>query len=466
MTAPSAAARRLDPALLRMGGVLSLGAILATLDTTIVNVGIDAVARDFASPLATIQWVSTGYLLALSVVIPLTGWMISRFGARRMWIASVAVFTATSVLCGLAWSAPALIVFRVLQGLGGGLMQPIGQAMIAQAAGPSRITRVISVLVVPITFAPVVGPVLGGFIVRELDWRWMFFVNVPIGVVTVLLAARVLPADGPREAGARLDTLGLCLLSPGLAAVVYGLSEAGNTGGFGAGHVVFALLAGVALLLGYGVHAVRGRIAALIDLRLFARRGFAAATTNSFLLGASLYSSMLLLPLYYQQIRHADALAAGLLLAPQALGTAVVLTFAGRLTDRFSPRAVILGGIGLSLAGTVAFTQLGSAPPAWLLTASLVLRGAGIGSIMGPNMGAVYASVDRADVPKASAALNVLNRVGGSLGTAVLAVILQNQLQHTPDAPAAYGHTFWWALGLSAVTVLPALFFPRRTEKD
>ncbi|KAB2371671.1 MDR family MFS transporter [Actinomadura montaniterrae] len=457
----SGAPERLDPALLKTSFVLVLGPILALLDTTIVGVGLDAVARDFGAPVTTLQWVSAGYLLAISMVMPLAGWASDRFGARTMWMASVALFTAGSALCGLAWSAGSLIAFRVLQGIGGGLIQPIGQSIVVRAAGPKRLGRVFGITVLPLTFAPVLGPVLGGLIVERLDWRWMFLVNVPLGLVTLVLAARCVPAFARAGAAARrLDVRGLALLSPGLAAVVYGFSEVG-TAGFGAARVLAPLTAGTVLLAGYGIHALRRRGTALIDLGLFARRGFAVATANSFLQGAALYSSMLLLPLYYQQVEHASALKAGLLLAPQALGTAVATFYASRLVDRMAPRPLIVTGIVLTLAGTVAFTQLGADPAGWLLTLSLVVRGAGLGVVMAPGMATVYAAVRPDETARAAGAVNTLNRVGGSLGTAVLAVVLQRSLGHHAPA-AAYGATFWWAVGLSALTLVPALFYPSR----
>ncbi|MVZ99238.1 DHA2 family efflux MFS transporter permease subunit [Actinomadura sp. LD22] len=463
--APADATGRLDPALLKTSFVLVLGPILALLDTTIVGVGLDAVARDFGAPVATLQWVSAGYLLAIAMVMPLAGWASDRFGARTTWMASIALFTAGSALCGLAWSAGSLIAFRVLQGVGGGLIQPVGQSIVVRAAGPKRLGRVIGLTVMPLTFAPVLGPVLGGLIVERLDWRWMFLVNVPLGLVTLLLAARYVPAfAGAGGSARRLDLRGLALLSPGLAAAVYGFSEVGDAGGLGAVRVWGSLAAGAVLLAGYGVHALRRRGTALIDLGLFARRGFAVATANSFLQGAALYSSMLLLPLYYQQVEHASALEAGLLLAPQALGTAVATFFASRLADRMAPRPLILTGIVLTLAGTVAFTQLGAGPAGWLLTLSLVVRGAGLGVVMAPGMATVYASVRPDETARAAGAVNTLNRVGGSLGTAVLAVVLQRSLDHHPPA-AAYGATFWWAVGLSALTLVPALFYPSRIPK-
>jgi EmrB/QacA subfamily drug resistance transporter len=444
---------RPDAALWRLGGVLIMGAVLSILDATIVTVGIDSIARDLGSPLPTVQWVASAYLLAASVAIPLSGWLTDRFGGRAVWLTAVAIFTAGTLLCGFAWSAPALIAFRVLHGLGGGLMQPVGQAVFAQAAGPA-LGRMIGVITLPATVAPVLGPLLGGALVADLGWRWMFFGIVPLGVATFLFARRLLPAREPGGVREPLDVRGILLLSPGLGAFVYGLAEG----------VPVAWVAGAVLLLAYGVHAARTP-SAVLDLKLFRDKGFTVASFSTFLLGASLYSSMLLLPLYYQQVEHASALRAGLLLAPQALGSAAVMLAGGRLLARFGPRRMMLAGIGLSLVGTIAFTQLGSAPGGVLLTLSLLIRGAGLGAATTPGMTTLYGSLERSRIPRAASAFNVVNRIGGSLGTALLAAILHHELIGSAAAPAAFGTTFTWALALSALTLIPAAFFPARSPR-
>jgi EmrB/QacA subfamily drug resistance transporter len=443
---------RPDAALWRLGGVLIMGAVLSILDATIVTVGIGSIAADLDSPLTTVQWVASAYLLAASAAIPLSGWLTDRFGGRAVWLAAVAIFTAGTLLCGFAWSAPALIAFRVLHGLGGGLMQPVGQAVFAQAAGPA-LGRMIGVITLPATVAPVLGPMLGGALVAGLGWRWMFFGIVPLGVATFLCARRLLPAPAPGGAPAALDVRGLALLSPGLGAFVYGLAEG----------MVVAWAAGAVLLLAYGVHASR-TASPVLELALFRNKGFAVASASTFLLGASLYSSMLLLPLYYEQVEHASALRAGLLLAPQALGSAAVMLASGRLLARFGPRRLMLAGIALSLLGTIAFTRLGSAPGDALLTLSLLIRGAGLGAATAPGMTTLYGSLERSRIPRAASAFNVVNRIGGSLGTALLAAILHSELTAAP-APAAFGTTFTWALALSALTLVPALFFPQRSTR-
>src|SRR6266536_5419246 len=207
--------KTLDPEILVLGGVVVIGTIMAILDATIVNVAIPTLGRDFHTSISTIQWVMTGYLLAFASVIPLTGWASERFGAKRLWIASLLLFMTGSALAGTAWSIETLIVFRVLQGLGGGLIMPVGQTILAQAAGPQRIGRVMSVVGVPMLLGPILGPVIGGLILSNASWRWIFYVNVPIVVLALFLAARLLDPDSGRADAGRLDWRGFALLSPG-----------------------------------------------------------------------------------------------------------------------------------------------------------------------------------------------------------------------------------------------------------
>ncbi|MCS0639591.1 DHA2 family efflux MFS transporter permease subunit [Streptomyces sp. LP05-1] len=455
---------RLEPAVLKLGSVLVLGTILAVLDSTVVNVGIEAIRSDFGSSLATVQWISTGYLLAFALVAPISGWATNRFGAKRVWMTSVACFVLGSALCGLAWSAASLIVFRVLQGIGGGLIQPVGQSMIAQAAGPKRIGRVMSLLIIPLTFAPALGPVVGGVLIGLLSWQWIFYINIPLGALTLLLAARVLPSSTP-EGGQRLDVLGLALISPGLAAIIYGFSETGNGHGF-ADTVVHAPVAvGALLLIAYAVHALRPGSTPVLDLRLFGRRAFSHAILTSFLVGAALFSSMFMLPLYYQQARGQDALHAGLLLIPQDLGIAVAMFFAGRITSRLGLRTVMLVGIALAMAGTLAYTQVGEEPGELLLSTALFVRGLGLGGAMSPMITAVFQSVAPHQMPQAAGINNVVHRIGGSLGTATLVIVLQHHTGgHGGSLADAFGTTFWWALGISALTLLPGLALPGRAR--
>ena len=480
---------RLAPEIKAVAIVVIIGAMMSILDTTIVNVALETLSRDLHADLSTIQWVSTGYLLALATVIPLTGWAAEHFGPKRVWMSVVAGFVATSALCGLAWSAESLIFFRVLQGLAGGMVMPIGMITLAQAAGPKHMGRVMSVVGVPMLLAPVLGPVIGGLIVEHLSWRWIFYVNLPVGVVGLGLAMRLLPsgrAEGLREsdAPAVLDWKGLLMLSPGVALVVFGLSEIGSHGRVEARDLLWIVI-GLVLVAGFVRQAWRSDHP-LVDVRLFKGRGFSAAAATTFFVGSALFGAMLILPLYYQVARGRSPLEAGLLMAPQGLGAAVGMRFSGRMTDRIGGGRVVLGGLVVLLIGTLPFAFVGAGTSYWLLGATTVVRGVGLGFTMMPAMAAAYATLERPQVPRATPMLNVVQRVGGSLGTAVLAVVLQQQLvsalggvggggglsgaQSAPPAvrgrvadpiAAAFAHTYWWSFALTAVALVPAFVLAR-----
>jgi EmrB/QacA subfamily drug resistance transporter len=463
----------LERHVLTVAGIVVLGGIMTVLDATIVSVAIETLSRSFGSPLATIQWVITGYVLALTAVIPLTGWAADRFGGKRLWMSSLVLFVGGSVLCGLAWSADSLIVFRVLQGLGGGMVLPTGMTLVAQAAGPKRMGRAMSIVGVPMMLGPIVGPVLGGVLISAVSWRWIFFINVPICAVALLWSWRAME-DTPGRRSERLDLTGLLLLVPGLTALVYGVSALSFSGGVGSAGVLIGWCAGLALLALFVAHALRSD-KPLLDLRTFTNRTFSAAATIQALLGAVLIGTMLLLPLYYQVVRGESALHAGLLLMPQGFGAALSMMLTGRLVDKGKGRAVSLAGLLIMVAGFVPYTQSSPDTSYLLISASLFVLGLGTGCLAAPVMSAAYQTLDRAAIPRATSTLNILLRVGGALGTALYAVILQHNLTQAravgtanlPNAVAhAFGRTFWWPLALTAVAVLPTLLLPGKRPTE
>src|SRR3954462_8718876 len=222
-------APRIEPHVWRIAIVVILGAIMSVLDTTIVNVALDVLSTDLHSSLDSIQWVVTGYLLALAAVIPVTGWAARRFGSRRLYLIALVAFTLGSALCGLAWSSGSLVAFRVIQGVGGGMLMPIGQMVLVKAAGPRNLPRVMAAIGVPIILAPVFGPTLGGLLLEHAGWQWIFLVNLPVGIIALVTALRLLPHDKPEEAGS-LDAIGLALVASGLVGVTYGLAQSGSAG--------------------------------------------------------------------------------------------------------------------------------------------------------------------------------------------------------------------------------------------
>jgi EmrB/QacA subfamily drug resistance transporter len=453
---------KIDAYVWRISAVVIVGSIMSILDTTIVNVALATLGRELHSTIDQIQWVVTGYMLSLAAVIPITGWAARRFGAKRVYLTSLILFTAGSALCGLASSATELIVFRVIQGIGGGMILPIGQLMMAEAAGPKRMGRVMSIVAVPAMLAPILGPTIGGLILDNASWQWIFYVNLPIGIIAVIAATRILP-NVKSQATDPLDYRGLALMATGLPLLTYGLAEIGATGQFTSPKVVFPIIGGVVLIGTFAWHALRVKYP-LLDLRLYRKPTFSSASFAMFCLGAALFGGMILLPLYWQEIRHESVVNTGLLTAPQGLGMALMMPLAGKLTDRFGGGPLALCGVIVTTLATIPFGMIGAHTSIALLSVAMFVRGMGIGFAFMPAMAAAFAALDRSELSNATPQMNVLQRVGGSIGTAVLAVVLQRALigaQTTSAQAAAYGTAFWWSAGLTALAIIPCIILVR-----
>jgi EmrB/QacA subfamily drug resistance transporter len=473
-TSPTQSGQRrsepLDSALVKLALAIAVGSLAPILDLTIVNVAIDSLQRHLHTNVSTIQWVSTGYLLAVAMTIPVSGWAFQRFGARRCWMVSLAVFVAGSALCGVAWSTGSLIAFRVFQGIGGGMLLPLAQTILVNAAGRERLARIVPFIAIPSQAGPVLGPVIGGLILSNASWRWIFYVNVPVVLVALVLAWRTVPQT-TINADRRLDLRGLALLSPALALFVYGFSEAGVTGGFDHTKVIAPLAAGLAIIAGYLVHALRSRAEPPLNLRFLRFRGYATSSAMMFLSGVMLIGGLFVLPLYYQQARGASALQAGLWLAPQGVGVAIGALGAGRLVDKMgvSVRLVALVGLVLITAATAPYVFATAHTSEALLSVVLVVRGAGLGLVVIPMTTAAYTGLPHSDIPSATTGVRIFQQIGGALGTAVLAVILQRALPATPSShglASAFDVTFAWVLGLTALSFVPALLLPGRDHSD
>ncbi|MBK6013849.1 MDR family MFS transporter [Streptomyces sp. MBT53] len=436
---------RLDPAVCKLAGILVLGALAPLLDSTIVSIALHTLGHDLGASTTSLQWVSTAYLLALATVVPVSGWAVERYDSRHVWLGALTLFLTGSLLCGLAWNIGSLIAFRVLQGIGGGLLLPVLQTLVMRAAGGRSLGRLMTAITLPVVVVPILGPVLGGLLVGHLSWRWIFYVNLPVCLLALALAWRGVPKDTPRP-GHHLDLTGLLLLSPGLATLVYGLSETGVAR-------ATAIPAGAVLIALFTRHALHARDP-LVDLRLFKDRAFAVSSLLTFMNGLTLFGGMFLLPLYYQQVRGEGVIAAGLLLAPQGLGS-LLARVTGPLTDRLGPRPVVVSGMLLCALGTLPF--LLPHPDAALLALALVVRGFGVSAANMAVMVGAYQGLDRARIPHASTSIRIVQQLGGGVGTAVLATVLAHDQSTT-----AFPHAFAWATAFTVVACAVGLCLPVR----
>ncbi len=456
------AADKIEPYVWKIAGVVILGMIMSILDTTIVNVALRTLGHDLHSSISQIQWVVTGYLLSLAAVIPVTGWAARRFGAKRVYMTSLVLFTAGSALCAVASSTTSLVLFRVLQGVGGGMIMPVGQLIMAQVAGPQRMGRVMGIVSMPAMLAPILGPVVGGAILQNLHWSWIFLVNLPVGAIAFAAAWKVIPQTESGEAG-RLDVVGLALLSTASSALVYGLSQLGTNSSLTAPIVVLPTLAGLALAGIFCWHALHVE-RPLLDVRLYANRVFGAASLTTFGLGAALFGAMILVPYYYQEVRHESVIATGLLTGPQGLGMLLVMPLSGRLSQRFGGGRVAIFGVAVLSLATLPLAFVGTGTSIVSISLVLVLRGIGIGFSFMPAMTAAFAALRPDQLSDATPQLNVLQRIGGAIGTAVLAVVLQRATGPSPS-PAhlagAFDTAYWWSLGICLLSLIPCVVLLR-----
>lgn len=444
---------------------LIVGGMAVIFDSTIVSIALKTLATDLDVPVGTIQWVSTAYLLALGVTIPVVGWAQARVGGKRLWMIALVIFLVASIACSLAWNAASLIAFRVVQGIGGGILMPLMATLaIQQVPRGAAFGRLMAMVSLPAALGPILGPTIGGIILHWLDWRWMFWVNVPFCLLGLLLAWRFVPRDAP-TGRSRLDLVGLLLASPGIVGILYGMSQVGAEGGFSRLDVWLPAVGGVVLLALFAWWAGRRPGTALIDVRLLRRRPVASSAVVMFLSGAALYGAMLLLPLFFQILHGVDVLTAGLLMIPQGVGALLSRTIAGRLTDTIGARIVAIGGFAVMGLATVPFALADASTSLWWLMAVLLVRGLGTGAVMIPVMAVAFVGLDRDDVPHASLITRLAQQLGGAFGTALLAVILQSAIgPHTSltDLSQGFDTAFWWAVGFTVVAIGVCVVLPSR----
>jgi len=465
----------IDPLVWRIAGVVLFGPLMTSLDSTIVNVSLSKLGQQLHASLAVIQWVTSGYLLALALMLPLSGWLVDRIGAKRVYLGCFTAFTAASMFCGFATSAAALIGFRVLQGMAGGLLAPMAQMMTARAAG-RHVARVMGFMVMPVMLGPIFGPALAGVILQHASWRWIFFINLPIGIFATLRAVWVLPNDARETNPRAFDLVGFLLLSPGLVFLLHSLEQLSSNSA--AKHLnQLELLAAIGLVTAFLVHGARRGPAALIDVHLFRRPSFSAAALTQFLSNAVVFGGQMLLPLYLLMARNVSPTRAGALLAPAGLGMLCSYPMMGPLTERFGSRRVSSSGALIALLGTLPFA-LCSAPglSTWATCLALFVRGVGLGSITLPSIAAAYAAIPKETIPVATTAINIVQRFGGPVATTGLAIFLHSRMHGdsqnlllpfagTQLDASAFAAAFWLLCAVHAFCVIAALRLPSRPEE-
>jgi EmrB/QacA subfamily drug resistance transporter len=446
--------------------VLAFGAVMSGLDASVVNVGLDTIGRDLDASLVAVQWISSGYLLALAAALPACGWLSRRVGSGRLWLGSLAAFTVASGLCAVAPDVGLLIAFRALQGLAGGLLIPTGMTVLGQVVGPGRMGRVIATSSVPAILAPAVGPVVGAVLIANLSWHWLFLINLPIGVLGLVLGLRTVPR-GDRVKGDRIDLPALLLVAAALPLVIFAITEAAELRTVLDPVVLVSLIAGLVALSVFVRRSLRSATP-LLDLRLVNNRVYAAAAFAVFFVGAALFGGLIVMPLYFQIQQERTIVESGLLLMAFSIGAAATFPIAGRLADRYGGGIVTVAGLLVTAVSTVPFALLPADANLFTVETLQVLRGIGLALAGTPTISAAFATVRRDQLPDATSQINILSRVGGALGSAVFVVILTNQIPAGAEGAStadAFHTTFWWLTAAAIAALLGAGWLMREQRR-
>ncbi len=392
------------------------------MDVTIVNVALPTVGHDFNVAAASLSAVSIGYLVSLAVVIPASGWVGDRFGSKRTLLSAIVLFTVASMLCGLATSFSELVGFRVLQGVGGGLLTPTGLAMLFRVFPPSERVRASSILTVPTALAPALGPVLGGLLVSDLSWRWVFYVNLPIGAFALVFGLLFLTEHTEPAAG-RFDGPGFLLSGVGFAALMYGVSE-GPEKGWGSALIIGPIVVGALLLVALVVTQLR-TAEPLLHLRLFTDRLFRSTNAVMFLATAGFLGVLYAVSLFYQDGLGLSPLRSGLSTFPEAVGVMIGAQVASRLLyPRLGPRRMMAGGlIGVATA-TALMALVSAGTNLWWMRLALFGLGYSMANVFIPTQAAAFARISPAETGQASTLFNAQRQLGGAVGVAVLSTVL------------------------------------------
>ncbi|MFC6714620.1 DHA2 family efflux MFS transporter permease subunit [Branchiibius cervicis] len=433
--APHHYPEKIDAAVLKIAGVVVLGAIMSILDITVVNVALPTFQKDLqVADYSTVAWTVTAYTLALATVIPLTGWAADRFGTKRLYMMAILLFTLGSVLCAGATSIGMLIAFRVVQGLGGGMLMPLGMTIMTRAAGPQRMGRLMAILGVPMLLGPILGPIIGGYLIEHASWHWIFLINVPLGLIALIYAWFILPKDSPTPSES-FDVIGMLLMSPGLALFLYGVSSIPEAGTIASAKVLIPGLVGLALVIAFVFYSFKPQHP-LLDLSLFRNYNLSISVLTMFLFAAAFFGGLLLVPTYFQQVRGESALQSGLLVAPQGLGAMLTMPIAGALADKFPVGRIVPVGLAIIVAGMFGLTRIQADTSYGYLIAVLFVMGLGMGATMMPLMTAALRTLSGHEVARGSTLLNITQQIASSVGVAVISVVLTNQYKASPAVTA------------------------------
>ncbi|MFC4652231.1 MDR family MFS transporter [Lactococcus nasutitermitis] len=479
---PKEKQEKLPRELMMTAWVLVICALPTILDSTMVNIAINKLQTDLSSSLNMVQWAITGYVLAMAVAVSFSGWLMDHLNGKKVLTVAVVIFGAFSLFSGLAWNIESFIAFRVLQGLSGGVITMLSMSLLMQIAPKKLLGQLIAIVSTPMILGPILGPVIGGFLVQYGNWRWIFFVNVPIVIISTVLNITLLRNFIPANKESKMDWWGTINLAAAITAILYGIMQGSEniTHFFNTKMLIFTGL-GLLLLIVYVIYDFLRQHQTVMPLRYFSHRNFTAGNIGVLLTGVAVNGVMLLLPLYFQNIRHFTVAEAGLILVPQGIGMLIARPYVGRLIDRIGSQLVVLISLAISLLGTLPLIFVHTDTNLILLGLVLFVRGLGVGGITMPMMTDVFYGFKPTEISGVSVANRMIQYTGQSLGSAIMSAIVTNSLMtymktHAGTSTFAnlqlIGQLKGYQMGFLVSTILliviaiPALFLTSRKDKE
>ncbi|MDT2828404.1 MDR family MFS transporter [Enterococcus viikkiensis] len=459
---------KLPKEVLSAAWAIALGAIAPMLDSTMVNIAIDQLTKNFHTTLTIIQWAITGYVLALAIAVPIAGWLMNHFDGKKIFIAAVILFGFTSILAGISWNVASFIVFRLLQGFSAGIITPLMSTLLVKTAGPENIGRVMAIVSTPMIFGPILGPVLGGFIVQTASWRWIFFINVFIVLIAAPLMLRTLPSFIPFNRESKLDIFGILDLSVMSAALIYGITKAADHATFNNSESLIWTGVGLLLLVTYIFYDHYRGHQTVLPLTIFSHRSFRASSIGLFLANIAIMGPMLILPLFFQNFRHFSAMEAAIALIPQGFGMLVTRPLIGKLIDQLGAKYVVLVSLIISLIGTIPLVFITNQTGMVWIALILFIRGTSFGGINLPLTSDAYTRLADEELPDAGVGINIIENLGSSFGSAMIATVVAAVLQGAQPTIAhelsAYHAGFLVSVIVLVLIFLPSLFLTNKTN--
>ncbi len=445
---------------------LALGAIAPMLDSTMVTIAIDTLMKEFNTTLDIVQWSVTGYVLALAMAVPVSGWLMNKYNGKKIFIRAVIAFGVISVLAGVSWDIASFIIFRLLQGFSAGIITTLMSTLLVKTAGPEKLGRVMAIVSTPMILGPILGPVIGGFIVHGASWHWIFFINVFIVLIAAPLMIKYIPDFEPFNKESKLDWFGIITLSLMSATLIYGITQAADHASFTNSKTALWIGIGLILAIIYVLYNRNRNHRTVLPISLFTHKNFLASSIGLFLANIAVMGPMLILPLFFQTFYHFTAIGAAIALIPQGVGMLVTRPFIGRMIDQIGAKYVVVVSLVLSIIGTIPLIFITEQTSMVWISIILFIRGSSFGGIMLPLTSDAYTGLNSKQLPEAGVGINMIENLGSSFGSAVIATVVATVIQGLEPTIAnnlkGYHAGFLVSTIILAIIFIPSLFLTHK----